>query len=286
MRVLIVLSMLLSSLLVTGCQKRVDGSLPRTANFELAAPGEAQYRTTATANTVDRTLAYEHLLDIEIAKALLEARMLAVKKSCAEDKNKSCTLLEIANHESNGVPKGTIKMRIAPGTADDLMRVASEGGRILSRRTSAEDLAEPIADTERQLALLNLHRQRLTEFMARKDINVSDLITVSRELADVQTQLERFDSQRLNLRRRVDTELITINWHAPFAAYEDASTPVSNALKSFGANFTEAIAQVITFVAYIVPWIVIVIPSLTLVRWSWRRVAAWRKRERVEGART
>jgi len=61
---------------------------------------------------------------------------------------------------------------------------------------------------------------------------------------------------------------------------------VSDALKSFGANFKEAVAQVITFLAYVVPWLVIVIPGFMLVRWSWRRVALRRKRARADVATT
>jgi hypothetical protein len=229
----------------------------------------------------DNTLAYEHNVNIETPVEKLAARVEAVRAACNADKASGCTLLEISNLLVNEVPQGSVRLRVAPGSVNTLIQLASEGGRVVNSRTYAEDLAQPMADTDRQLSLLNLHRQRLTEFMSRKDIGIEQLITVSKELASVQAQIEQFDSQRANLRRRVDTELLTLNWSAPVSAYQSAQTPVMDALKSFGSNFRDAIAQVLIFLAYVLPWLVILVPGLILVRWLWRWVSAWLQRKKT-----
>jgi hypothetical protein len=232
----------------------------------------------------DSTLAYEHTVEIETPKEMLSARVMAVRDACNADKQNGCTLLEISNRTIDDVPHGSVRLRVAPGGVDTLIKLASHDGEVIDSRTRAEDLAQPLADTERQLALLNLHRQRLMEFMGRKDIGVEQLITVSRELATVQAQLEEFGSQRANLRRRVDTELVTVTWSAPVSAYQSAQTPVSDALRSFGANFREAVSQVIVFLAYVLPWLVIIVPGLMLVRWLWRWASARLGRKRSMNA--
>jgi hypothetical protein len=112
--------------------------------------------------------------------------------------------------------------------------------------------------------------------MARKDIQIEQLITVSRELATVQTQLEEFGAQKANLRRRVDTELLTMTWRAPLSAYQSAKAPIADAIKAFGANFREAVAQVVTFLAFVLPWLIIVVPLAWVVRRAWR----WLRRRR------
>ncbi len=258
----------ISSVLLMGCAKKVGYAmqaagepLPKVSNMEVTSRQAS-------------TLAYEHRLEIEIDKELLTTRVEAVRAACVVDQAKVCTLLEISNQSRNEVPRGSIKVRIAPEILDTLAKLAAEGGRVVNRQTTAEDLAEPIADAERQLTLLNLHRERLMDFMRRKDIAVSDLITVSRELATVQSQLDDYGSQRANLRRRVDTELLTINWSPPAEAFQSAESPVLDAVKSFGANFKEAIAQVITFLAYVLPWLLIGVPAFFLVRWIWVRARA------------
>jgi hypothetical protein len=263
------------TVLLGACAKRAnEESQPYAARLELPKVANIQSERRQDASN-HNTLAYEHHLQIEIDKALLAARIEAVKAACVADKETGCTLLEISNQNSEDVPQGSIKVRIAPAGVDTLAKLAGEGGRVAHRQTTAEDLAQPIADTERQLALLNLHRERLTEFMRRKDISVSDLITVSRELAGVQSQLDSFGSQHANLRRRVDTELLTITWTPPPETYRSAQSPVLDALKSFGANFKEAISQVITFLAYVLPWLLIAIPAVVLLRGAWRRGGAW-----------
>ena len=161
-------------------------------------------------------------------------------------------------------------MRLAPTGVEPIVAVASKDGKVIGRSTHAEDLAEPIADTERQLALLTLHRDRLAELMKSKEIKIDQLITVSRELASVQSQLDSLGSQRANLRRRVDTELLTIQLSLPRYDYAANNTPVTDAFRDFGSDFREAIGMVIRFFAVLLPWLVVVLPGIFLLRLFWR----------------
>jgi SMC interacting uncharacterized protein involved in chromosome segregation len=101
-------------------------------------------------------------------------------------------------------------MRLAPGGVDPIIALASKDGEVTARTTQAEDLAQPVADTERELTLLRVHRDRLAEFMKNKELKIEQLITVSKELATVQAQIEALASQHANLRRRIDTDLLTL----------------------------------------------------------------------------
>lgn len=121
--------------------------------------------------------------------------------------------------------------------------------------------------------------------MKSKEIKVEELITVSKELANVQTQIDAYSTERANLRRRVATELLTINLSPPGHDYAVRETPVMDSLRLFGSMFREAIGHVITFIAYAVPWLVIVIPGLILLRLFWRWIGRWlSRRERQEAA--
>jgi len=118
--------------------------------------------------------------------------------------------------------------------------------------------------------------------MKDKSLKVDQLITVSRELATVQTQLEAAATTRANLHRRIDTELLTFNLSVPTMATSVQPTPIRDALRSFAADFTEAIAQVIRFVAAVIPWLVVIVPGIILLRLFWRAVGRWlARRERT-----
>ncbi|GFE85686.1 hypothetical protein GCM10011488_06400 [Steroidobacter agaridevorans] len=247
-------------------------------SYQLEAMAIPQARTTAPlappaqggARRID-TLAYEHVISIEMGRELLPTRLREIEAACNADSASNCTVLDVALSSNQDLPSGNIRMRLAPGGVEPIIALAGKDAEVTSRNTRAEDLAEPVADTERQIALLTLHRDRLTEFMKNKDIKIDQLITVSKELASVQSQLDSMSTQRANLRRRIDTDLLTINLSLPRQDYTSEQTPVRDALRSFGSDFREAVSMVIRFFAVLVPWLVVILPGLFLLRlfWQW-----------------
>ena len=253
--------------LLIGCQKKPEYSLAMAPapTMAAAAPGAVQ-----PAERRD-TLAYEHSVSIELDGKVLPTRLREIESACAKGQPVECTVLEVSLTGRQDVFRGLIRMRIAPQGVDSTVEAASQGGKLTSRSTRAEDLAQPIADTERKLALMTTHRDRLAEIMKSKDLKIEQLITVSKELATVQTQIDSLATDQAQLRRRVDTDLLTIELSPPQVAYLAQDTPIRDSLRVFGSNFREAIGQVISFIAVVVPWLIIILPGLFLLRafWTW-----------------
>lgn len=133
-----------------------------------AAPAAAN-----TSQQRDKTLAYEHTISIELNKDALPARLRELEAACVVDTKSGCTVLQVDLRSAEDVPSGEIRMRLARSGVEPTIELASKDGKVKGRSTRAEDLAQPIADTERQLALLTLHRDRLTELMKSRDISRS-----------------------------------------------------------------------------------------------------------------
>jgi hypothetical protein len=222
-----------------------------------------------------KSLAYEHTVSIELPKDSLSARLGEVRTTCESHKDLACTVLDVSFGTEYEVPAGHIRMRLAPAAVEQLIEIAAKGGRVTSRSTHGEDLAEPIADTERELSLLTTHRDRLNEFLKRKDLKVDQVISLSKEISSTQTQIDALNTQRANLQRRVDTELLAINLVPPKEAYAAGQTPILDAVRSFGSTFRDAVAQVIRFTAALLPWLVIILPGLVLLRLFWRWITKW-----------
>ncbi|MFL6603571.1 MAG: DUF4349 domain-containing protein [Steroidobacteraceae bacterium] len=242
-------------------------SVPRQAEQVQAG----QHRTTDN-------LAYEHTVSIELGKALLPTRVREIQSACQTDKLYGCTLLDISVHTAEDIPQGTIRIRLAPSGVDAFIGLASQNGEVTARTTPAEDLAEQVTDTERELTLLTTHRDRLSEFMKDKSLKVDQLIAVSKELASAQTQIESAGTVRANLHRRIDTHLLTLNLSIPQQVAVAQRTPIRDAFSSFGSEFTEAIAQVIRFVAVLIPWSIVIVPGVILIRLFWRGIGRWLSR--------
>jgi hypothetical protein len=240
-----------------------------------AASGPEQHRK-------ESNLAYEHTVSIVLDRATLTNRMREIQVACASDKEFGCTLLDVSLRSDAEFPSGTIRMRLAPAGVDVFTATASKNGTVKDRLTHAEDLTEKVTDTQREVALLTTHRDRLAEFLKDKSLKVDQVITVSRELASVQTQLEAAATTRGNLHRRIDTELLTLNLSTPIDFMSTQRTPIQEALSSFAANFTDAIAQVIRFLAAAIPWLAVIVPGIILLRLFWRAVGRWlARRERA-----
>lgn len=218
------------------------------------------------------SLAYEHTVSIELAKDSVSARVKEVWGTCESHKEFACTLLDVSVHAQLDVPSGRIRMRLAPPAVDSMIDVAAKGGRITARSTHAEDLAEPIADTERELSLLSTHRDRLGEFMKRKDLKVDQVISLSKEISDADRRPEHAESKFAAPRgyRAFDDRTCPSK-----EAYGAEQTPIRDALRSFGVDFRDAVAQVIRFTASFLPWLVIIVPGIVLLRLFWRWITQW-----------
>jgi hypothetical protein len=276
----------LCGLALTACERQYK-SVARESPASAAgyagglAAQVAPARAPSPASPRSESLAYEHHVSVELSKELLPTRMQELQSACNSNKELACSLLDFSTSTDQEVPSGSIRMRLAPSGVNSVIELAGKGGEITSRNTHAEDLAEPIADTERQLALLTTHRDRLAEFMKSKDIKVEQLITVSKELASAQSQIDALGTQRANLRRRVDTELLTINLSLPRHAYQAEQSPVRDAFRAFGSNLRDALADVIQFVAALLPWLVVALPGLVLLRLFWRWITRWLARREL-----
>ena len=276
--------------MLSACERQAEATFDgRAAGFDremlmAQAPATRSAPAPQTAASEKKTLAYEHVVTVELAREVLAAHLQAVQDACNTRQDYGCTLLDVQSSMNNDVPYGSVRMRLAPGGVDALIVIAGKDGKVTGRNTHAEDLAEPVADTERELALLTTHRDRLQEFLKSKELKIEQLITVSKELASVQTQIDALGTRAANLRRRIDTELLTINFSVPFNEQAAAQSPILDALRSFGSEFKHAIAQVITFFAVVLPWLVVIVPGVILLRLFWRRVSLWLSRREAQAS--
>ena len=80
-----------------------------------------------------------------------------------------------------------------------LIAILSAQGEVASQSTSAEDLAGPIADTAKQIAMLTDYRTSLEALRSRPSNDLDALMKLTRELADVQSQIETLTGNQAGL---------------------------------------------------------------------------------------
>src|SRR6185503_16140656 len=105
----------------------------------------------------------------------------------------------------------------------------------------------------------------------RNSTDLDALMRLTRELAEVQGQIEALSGSQAQLSRRVETEIlnVTINSFASRSFWR----PTADALSSFAGNLSEAIAVLITVVAFLLPWIAAAVSCIWIT-------GVWRRRRR------
>lgn len=269
-------SSLLLAVALAGCGNKGEGQVKALAMKEMK-PLEAALRQEATAQAVspNRYLAYEHSLTIDVPAQQVPTVFEAAQAACREAVADVCAVLH-SNVTTGRHAGASLKFRAKPAGIRKLIATLGKQGEIVSQSTSAEDLAGPIADTDKQLAMLNDYRTKLEALRGRAASDVDALIKVNRELAQVQSQLEAATGSRAHLMQRVDTEILNVS----IISYQNLSfwRPISLAAGDFGGNLAQGISSTITGIAFLIPWVLL----LSLAVWVGRVLWRWRKR-RAQG---
>lgn len=246
--------------LLAGCAKKEEAPM----RGEAPAAAVAQPR----AANPSRQLAYEHFVHIDAAPDRVAAIHDAGVATCRAATAAGCTLLE-SRVDSEPEASASLKFRARPDVVPTLLAALGRQAGIAGHSTQVEDLSGPIADTARQLAMLEDYRNRLEALRNRAGNDVDALIKVNRELADVQSRFEAEDGKRAVLARRVDNEILNVSIrsdrHRPFWA------PIRRSLAEFGSNLSQGISIAIAGVAYLLPWLVMIAIVTWVVRRLWRR---------------
>jgi len=214
------------------------------------------------------TLSREHNVVIDVRESELETHFDRIVERCTVDAPHHCTILQ-SDLSTGDSPSGHIRFRIDPAAVEELISFASSLGRLEHRSTTVEDLADAIQDTQSRLEMLTNYRKQLLELQARAATNVDAAIKIASELSKVQTNLERAAGEAANQAKRTSTDIVTMDLVvAQRTAYW---RPIREALRDFLGNLSNGMSQEITAVAYIVPWLLVAVPGLYLVRFLWRR---------------
>jgi Domain of unknown function (DUF4349) len=240
-----------------GCSR---GNAERPAGPAVAA----QLARTAAAGTLSR----EHSAVIDVPEADLAGSFRRVTDRCTMDSASHCVILQ-SDLSSGQNASGLIKLRIDPAGVEDLVTFASSLGKLQRRSTNVEDLADAIADTRSRLDMLTAYRKQLLDLQAKAASNIEAAIKIAGELSRVQTELEQAAGEAAYQTKRATTDIVTINFVV--AAHKAFWRPVREAADDFSQNFASGISQAITAVAYIVPWLFVILPGFYLLRFLWRR---------------
>lgn len=270
----IVLIVLIATL--GGCSK--NGAHNVTGAAEMGAP-VAEGKVQGNPPAARRTLAYQHTLELEAPEDKV-AQVFAAGQAACQAMAGQCTLLR-ARVRGNSGKEGAmmphqpasaeLAMRALPAAIPTLIAAFGKQVKVTLQSTSAEELAGPLEDGAKKIAMLRDFRDRLEALRVRADNNLDNLIKLNHELAQVQGELEAAAGTQATLEQRVNTELLEVTISSQ--AQPSFWRPISQSLSEFSGSLAQGTAIAISGAAYLLPWLVL----LTFVIWLGRKL--WRRRK-------
>ena len=233
----------------------------------MPVPGKARERADGDRRA---TLATTRRIDMEVAPDAVAPLFTSTQAACEADTASACVVMA-SRLDTGERAHAELTLRAAPAGIARLLAKLHAGNGLVAESASSEDLAAPIVDTERQIAMAREYRDSLLALRARGGNDIKALMSINEELARVQSLLESATGERAHLQQRIDTETLTVAIASNGARESHAWRAVGDALHEFGAHLADAAGAAITFVAYAIPWAVVLLPLGWLVRWLWRR---------------
>jgi hypothetical protein len=189
-----------------------------------------------------------------------------VRDACEAQRFGACNVLRM----QQGEWRSSLTVRATPGAIEPLVSMAGQGGRLASRETHAEDLADAVGDNQRKQAQLDAYAKRLDELASRKDLAVADLITLSHEQAQVQQQRESLQGEAAMQQRRLDTNLLELDFHDADAG--SRGHRLGESFRGMLDRLIEGIDDALSTLAYGLPFLLLALPLALAWRWAWRRI--------------
>ncbi|AVQ83498.1 MULTISPECIES: DUF4349 domain-containing protein [unclassified Variovorax] len=247
----------------------------RSRMADTAAEPSAAEASSAQDSPLQRFLAVRQDLNVEVPAEQLADAWGKVRDLCGTLK---CELLSSSLLRETPQQPGNamLEMRVEPADVEKLLGGLAGVANVVSHTTTSEDKTAEVIDVEARIKNRTEFRDSL-RVMLRDTVTkrtMADLLAIQRTLSDTQAELDAIATQRKVLAQETSKQHIQIQFTPKRALVSngDGYSPMRQALRNAGSVLAESVGALITFVAAVLPWLVLVVlPLGWLVRVLWRR---------------
>ena len=226
-------------------------------------------------------VALRHYLQIETTSQKMQASFDAAVQHCEA---LNCQLLSANfNRETPySPPSANLSFRVPPRNIAIFLNGLAKNNEVMQHGQTSEDKTSQVVDVDARITNLTNLRDRLRLMLSDKTAKFKDIIEVERELANTQSELDSFTSTRKLLSLETDFVAVNIDFVAVHGITEQGFfAPIKQALKNSGAVMMQSFGAVITFVMFVIPWLLIVLPLIWSLVWIYRKYLTKKKAARL-----
>jgi hypothetical protein len=225
-----------------------------------------------TVLAASRYVAVHHKIEIVESGSGLAKSVEGVVAFCGTIQ---CEVLStnISGTAPNATPSGNVSLRVVPQDLNRLLDFIASQGQISQHSTQTVDKTAEVIDVEAKLKNQTDFRDNLRKMLAKPGVTVADLLQIQEKLTEAQAELDGEAMQRKTLANETEKVSVYAEFHAE--AHENRRsmfTPIGEALKQSGEVLGDSLGALITAVAAVIPWLIILLPG------GWLIVKAWKRR--------
>jgi len=183
------------------------------------------------------------------------------------------------DRRQGSVSDATIVVRIPSSKFGGLLPKLREIGEVVSESTDAADITDQYVDIAARLAGAQALEKRLLELATAKEGKIDQILAVERELARVRTEVESYQGKIRQWDNQVTLSTLTLQLSTKRPEIVAAPTPTPTLGSQTKRSFSDSIAALSDFGTWlavtaiaIVPWLILIIPGLVILRRLARRV--------------
>lgn len=173
-----------------------------------------------------------------------------------------------------GARRLNMVIRVPAGRLDEFLEAVSNLGTVTLKERRAEDLSSSYYDTESRIESLEAQLSRLNELM--QTAQLSDITTLSEQIAQVQEELDTLNGQRAGYDNSLSYARVTVDLSegdsTPASSGDQPSSSGSGLTDRMSAAFTESVngmggflEEMCVNLACWAPYIALLIPPVLLI---------------------
>jgi Domain of unknown function (DUF4349) len=237
--------------------------------------------TGAPTTTTALLLAYSYSATLSLPADNVTKVMKAHESKCVTAGPALCQVVTAASQKQGDDVSANLSIRATPtwlgtfrtGLDQD---AKSADGKVEAQGVTSEDLTRNITDSEARLRALKSLRVRIEALIASRPGKLSDLLEAERELARVQGEIDSFESNLSVMRARVNMSTMDLAYQSRQIAVGGGTfEPLGDAITGFFGVMARSLASLITFLAAILPFGLVLVPVVFYgLKWRAKRAAA------------
>ncbi len=233
-------------------------------------PGEPPAPAPPTGTPTTTTallLAYSYSATLSLPADNVTKAMKAHEARCVSAGPALCQVVNASSQKEGDSVTANLSIRATPawlgtfrsGLDND---AKSANGKVEAQGVTSEDLTRSITDSEARLRALKSLRTRIEALIASRPGKLSDLLEAERELARVQGEIDSFESNLSVMRARVNMSTMDLAYQSRQIAVGGGTfKPLVDAITGFFGVMAGSLASLITLLAAILPFGLVLVPA-------------------------